>query len=239
MQCAATTRAGSQCKNQAVSGTQYCGRHASVAGTSPDAPPPQSANTNTPTTEADGSPAAADLPLINRYHAAWVEHGTRVAQRQHCVQIYLASVAGLFVLYAAANGKQPGAAPYLFVGVSFLTSATASLVYMHLRVMQRLCEFMRRCEKHAEQDIRQQASGTEELFYFYDPKTQNVRKFHGRQRMLHRVVLMFLLLGLEIAALAITWQHVNEIVRFAVSIAVAVIVLWSLFSGLILDKKDP
>ena len=90
------------------------------------------------------------LPLGSRYSAAWIEHGTRVTQRQNCIQIYLASAGIVFGFYALADAeKQKAMAPLLMVGVSFLTIASAMLIHMHLRVMQRLCDFMMRCEKHA------------------------------------------------------------------------------------------
>lgn len=41
------------------------------------------------------------LALVNRYHGAWLEQSTRVAQRQNVIQIYLASVTALFGFYFA------------------------------------------------------------------------------------------------------------------------------------------
>jgi len=66
------------------------------------------------------------LPLVNRYHAAWIEHGTRVAQRQNAIQIYMASVTALLAFYFSGIGtsKDPqianetGKALFLFLGSS-------------------------------------------------------------------------------------------------------------------------
>jgi len=149
------------------------------------------------------------LPLVNRYHAAWIEHGTRVAQRQNAIQIYMASVTALLAFYFSGIGtsKDPqianetGKALFLFLGTLFLSVAGTVLVWMHHRVMQNLCAFMARCEKHAEDEIRQQSTNqSDDLFYFYQPTEKKLHGFHAGQRLLHRIILTIIFAVPPVAA---------------------------------------
>jgi heme/copper-type cytochrome/quinol oxidase subunit 4 len=163
-----------------------------------------------------GNYMSEKLPLVNRYHAAWIEHGTRVAQRQNAVQIYLASVTALFGLYFSGIGQSDGKdseigiGHFLFFGTTFLSIAGTSLVWMHHRVMQNLCAFMARCERCAVDEIRQSAAqNSEDLFYFYDYSTKKLQGFHAWQRLLHRIILSAIFVTPPFAAIYLVSRHLN------------------------------
>ena len=85
------------------------------------------------------------LPLINRYHAAWLEHGTRIAQRQNIVQVYLATAGIIFGFYFHNSGSSssgPDINYFLLFGVTLLTVVCTLLLSMHYQVIQKLCGFM-------------------------------------------------------------------------------------------------
>ncbi|MFO0979701.1 MAG: hypothetical protein U0996_25100 [Planctomycetaceae bacterium] len=172
------------------------------------------------------------LPLINRYHAAWIEHGTRVAQRQNAIQIYMASVAALFALSFAGvdrtkeGGNFSGIGHFLFLGTLFLSVAGTILVWMHHRVMQNLCAFMARCERHAAEEIKQlSTSASDDLFYFYQPSTNKLHGFHAGQRLLHRVMLSIIFDVPPFAAAFIVSSHLNMWTIIFGLIALAVVTM--------------
>jgi hypothetical protein len=142
------------------------------------------------------TPTMKEFPLINRYHAAWLEHGTRITQRQSALNMHLVSCGVMFGYFVTSKEN----ATLLLYGVTAMTLATTAILWMHHRIMQRLCSFMSRCEKHAKTHIRQDGSGTDELFYFHAPSSGKVTKFHASQRLLHRVLLTSILWVVHLGA---------------------------------------
>ena len=131
----------------------------------------------------------AELSLSSRYAAAWVEHGVRVTQRQAVMNLYITIIPVMFGAFFSA--KPPEFLPALLIGVTLFTLACSAMVLAHHRVMQNLQHFMRKCEHYAAADIRNQAEGQHDLFYFADPNHptgERLHPFHGAQRMLQRLV---------------------------------------------------
>jgi hypothetical protein len=141
-----------------------------------------------PVTETPGNA----LSLINRYHAAWLEHGTRITQRQNVIQIYLATAGIIFGFYFHATtnstGQTEAISYFLLLGITFLSLSHASMIWMHNRVIQNLCSFMMKCEKHFQSAIKAEGGDTNDLFYFFDANNGKVPPFHVKQRIMNRIV---------------------------------------------------
>ena len=75
------------------------------------------------------------LPLVNRYQAAWNEHGVRIAQRQGVMQMYL-TVAGVIYGYWFTSKGKPEIDMFLAISITLLTVCSSALVWMHHRVLQ-------------------------------------------------------------------------------------------------------
>lgn len=153
-----------------------------------------------PALPAAASPALPELQLINRYHAAWLEHGTRVTQRQHVVQMYLTAVAVVFGFYFHADSKDVALCIFLIAGVTLMTGFTSLQLWLHNRALQHLGTFLYRCEQAAAASIREQARDGASLFYFSSPDGSGVDPFHGRQRSAHRAVHAAILIAANGAA---------------------------------------
>lgn len=175
---------------------------------------------------------AADLPLINRYQAAWVEHATRVAQRQNVVQIYLTAIGVFYGFWFTKPGDMTSL--YLVIGISFLSLCSSVLMAMHNRVMQKLSEFMKDCEHAAADMISGQCtdSGTKELFYFSNRGTTEVQTFHLRQRLFQRLVLalIFTIANLGAITLAASWKPRPPAFVYWVSGCMSVLSISALFN---------
>jgi hypothetical protein len=155
------------------------------------------------------------LPLINRYHAAWIEHGTRITQRQNVVQIYLATIGLIFGFYfnivSADTKSGVGVNEFLLLSVMFMSASHAALIWVHNRVIQNLCRFMMRCEFHCREEISGQGESADDLFYFLDARAgrQQVHEFHSSQRFLHRLIVALVFGAVQLAAIVITWEKVD------------------------------
>jgi hypothetical protein len=156
-----------------------------------------------------GAQSQTQLTLVNRYQAAWNEHGVRVAQRQSVAQMYLAATAILFGFwFQKSEPERDGLAGFLVGAVSFLTLSSAAMIWVHNRVMQHLSRFMSDCEMAASKSIEAEGNGVN-LFYFCDPSKGRVKRFHAEQRSRHRIVLMLILVTTNGTALWLTRNRVD------------------------------
>lgn len=94
------------------------------------------------------------VPLGNRYSAAWLEHSTRVAQRQNVIQIYITSSGAIFGIFFSSAQNNLNCAIFLLVGVTILTWVSSVFLWLHHRVMQNLFNFMKDCERQTAEIIR-------------------------------------------------------------------------------------
>jgi hypothetical protein len=185
------------------------------------------------------------IDLNTRYAAAWLEHNTRVEQRQNAIQLFLATAAGIFGFYFFGIPKHEDAlAWFLLIGVSSVSFFTSLLLWMHHRVIQHLTTFLRQCELAAG-NIAQEGKDGCHLFYWADPKDDDcVEPFHYKQRFLHRCVLACILLAPTFAAFYLAIPRLaqgGELSKWAglgASIVFTGLTVAILFSNLNLDKND-
>ncbi|MGA2808997.1 MAG: hypothetical protein ABSE87_12755, partial [Terracidiphilus sp.] len=138
-------------------------------------------------------PAAAvpdPLPMSTQYAAAWSEHSTRIAQRQSVLQMYLAAAGVVYGYYFAKSpGERAPMAPFFTAAVTAITFGSAALMLLHNIVIKKLTEFMMKCENRAAETLKAQGRRINPL-YFCDEDGYGIARFHERQRLLHRGVLV-------------------------------------------------
>jgi hypothetical protein len=154
-----------------------------------------------------------ELPLTNRYHAAWAEYGARVGQRQNVVQIYL-TVAGVAFGFYFQRSDAPHMGDFLAVAMSVLTLCCSAMVAMHQRAMGGLAAFLRDCEG---------AAGVR-LAHFSEPGSGRMSGFHRRQSVLDRAVVAAVFGFTNGIALWLTWGGALP-VACAVALAVSAALL--------------
>jgi len=169
------------------------------------------------------------IPLGNRYSSAWLEHSTRIAQRQNVVQIYITATGVMFGFFFSKSPLEPDSNVYLFliVGVTFLTVVCSVFLWLHHRVMQHLLTFMKDCEQQAAaEQAKSSGNHTKYLFYFCSQTdNKNVDSFHSTQRCIHRIVLSLILIAANSYAIALCWDHVeNKYSIVAIIILVAAVI---------------
>jgi hypothetical protein len=177
-------------------------------------------------TAASIQSATDPLPLANRYSAAWIEHGTRVAQRQSVIQMYLTAAGVIFGFWFTSKNRDD-LSTFFTIAVTALTLSSASLIWMHNRVMQHLTWFMKNCEQYASKSIK--ACGPSiDLFYFSHDGSDTVKSFHSTQRTLHRIVLSVILATTNLSAIVFTWNKIHPIISAMclLSVAAAIIILF-------------
>jgi len=132
-------------------------------------------------------PMSEAKPPINplfgsRYSAAWIEHGTRITQRQNVLQNYLFAWVGIVGFYV--HGHQTGGGDaslsiIIIVAACASTVLSSCLIAMHNVVIEWLVDFMCECERQAKDEIS--------IPYFSD-ESGNLARHHGLQRSAHRRV---------------------------------------------------
>jgi hypothetical protein len=143
--------------------------------------------------------------MSTQYAAAWSEHSTRIAQRQSVLQMYLAAAGVVYGYYFAKSpGERAPMAPFFTAAVTAITFGSAALMLLHNIVIKKLTEFMMKCENRAAETLKAQGRRINPL-YFCDEDGYGIARFHERQRLLHRGVLVVLLGAINGYAICETW----------------------------------
>lgn len=174
-------------------------------------------------------PTGDPFPIGNRYSAAWVEHGTRITQRQAVMQMYL-TAAGVVYGYWLTNRGKPEIDIFLAIAITLLTVCSSALIWMHNRVLQHLTTFMKNCEKCASRSIEAHG-GSINLFYFYNKASGEVDAFHRKQRWYQRIVLYSILTATNGLAIVLTWESLGAILSTICAALLAVAIAVPLFDS--------
>lgn len=158
-----------------------------------------------------------EIPLATRYQSAWGEHTARTGQRQGVLQFYLATVGAIYGFkYFGKPAPDDG---FLMLSVSIVTLCSAILIFLHNRVIHRLVDFMKKCEKDAQAYIKA-TSSVGGLFYFYKPNARVFNDFHGLQRLILRLVFTFIFCFVNGFTIYTTWSNASTTMPTAAGISV-------------------
>lgn len=156
--------------------------------------------------------------LNQRHHAAWLEHGARMAQRQNAVQIFIGSSIVVFGFAlqepTALSGKVYTVRSWVVgVGIPVLALFAGSLIALHNAVILRLVDYMKGIENFLSESIE-----APQQRYFSIATTGRVAPGHARHRFWHRVLLAsiifitnlsaVLLSALEFGAYGLLWINI-------------------------------